>query len=61
MTNSESAAAWIINIIYSCKTGFHLLCAKKMIDLHFENYNDKELQDRMLELYEKKEAMYACF
>lgn len=49
---------WVARIIDSCYTGFHIDCAKKLIECFKERYGETEQWQSLLEKMSTKEAMH---
>lgn len=48
---------WVVKIIESCQNGFHLECARKLIDCFKERYGECDQYHLILEAYNAKSPM----
>lgn len=48
---------WVKKIIESCNNGFHLECARKLIDIFKERYGANEEHGELMEALLRKEPM----
>lgn len=47
---------WVLKVIHSCTNEFHLQCARTIIDLFQNHYNDDTLYQELLVAYDYKKT-----
>jgi hypothetical protein len=57
MNTPDESAEWVIKIIDSCQNGFHLDCARKLVDCFKERYGDGGSYQKIMEKLVAKEPM----
>lgn len=57
MKAAKDSAEWVKKIIDSCQNGFHLECARKLIECFKERYGEGAEHNEIMEAMVKKEPM----
>ena len=57
MTTPDESTEWVIKIIDSCQNGFHLDCARKLVECFKERYGEGDHYQKIMESLVTKEPM----
>jgi hypothetical protein len=53
----QESFEWVLKVLKSCENGFHMECAKKLVECFHDRYGDGELYQSLLEEINKKEPL----
>lgn len=53
----QESFEWVLRVLLSCKTSFHMQCAKTVVELFHSQYGNGPHYDQLIEEMNKKEPM----